>query len=130
MTKKAFLGEVEFNLPITLPDLAKRIEMITGISMHYDHSDKYDEFPTFLGECAGLELILMGAPAEEATREIQLTIQMNTEFSFEKLWNDIPQFFHKIIYDKNPDGRGFVDCSEELAQELRSQGFLECIPLR
>jgi len=129
MTKKSFLATVEFVSPHELSELAARLGRTIGFTLRFDESGKYDEVPAFVGEIAGLDLSLLGAPEGHPSHESVLTVRMRTERSFEELQSSIPSFFRSVLVDKNVNARGFIDCSSELAQVLVGQGYVDCSPV-
>ncbi|XHO04457.1 hypothetical protein ACEQUB_01340 [Ralstonia syzygii] len=112
-----------------LSDLATRLGEVMGVVLLHDESGRYDEVPAFVGERAGLELSLLGAPEGHSTHESVLKVRMRTELSFETLYVSIPEFFRYVLVDKGPNARGYIDCSNELAQALGAKGFTDCSPV-
>lgn len=97
-----------------------------GVAMSNDESSRYDEVPAFIGEHADLELTLFGVPEGHPTHESVLELLMRTERPFAALHATLPKFFLAVLTNKEPNARGYVDCSGELALALNACGFDDC----
>ncbi|WP_433867432.1 hypothetical protein [Ralstonia wenshanensis] len=129
MSKKSFLAKVQFSAHHDLSALAIRLSATTGVAMPYDESGRYDEVPAFIGEHGELELTLFGPPEEHRTDECVLVLRMHTEHTLEALRGTLPKFFWTVLINKEPNERGYIDCSGELALALHAGGFVDCSPV-
>ena len=126
MSTKSFLAKVQFGAHHDLSALAIRLSATTGVAMPYDESGRYDEVPAFIGEHGELELTLFGAPEEHATDESVLVLRMHTAHPLEASRATLPKFFRTVLISKEPNARGYIDCSGELALALNACGFVDC----
>lgn len=124
---KKLLATVEFPAEIPIEVLASRLtERIRGFVFTRDETGRFEEVPAFIAESNGITFVLFGVPEGEPNDGCVLEFSTQTCLGINEFRNQAPEFVRGFVTEKNPDSRGYIDCSDALAETLSDSGFFGC----
>jgi hypothetical protein len=91
-----------------------------------DDTGRFDEVPAYVAEKDGARFTLFGTPDSDVSDSYVLEFSFDTPQTMEELRNTYRMFGDDFFVDKEMNGRGYFDYSEELAEHLRQKGFEAC----
>jgi hypothetical protein len=106
--------------------------VIPGFTFEADTSGYYEEVPACVAWRAEMRFILFGTPEDEVhDGEYVLDFECETDLPLEALPSQDPSgFVRRVVGHKTPSQRGYINCSQELAQFVTDLGIPGCKPIR
>lgn len=131
VTTKYLLARVTVPITEDLYEFAGRLtQLIPGFIFEPEMTGRFEEVPACVAYQSGMEFVLFGAPEDESVDEYELKFKCETNLPLEVLLaQDAGGFVRRFAGEKPVDERGFLDCSQELAQLLVECGIPGCKPI-
>ena len=122
--KKSILATVELPILMPLEDLALKLEEAIGdISFEREDTGRFEEVPAFVAEETNMAFVLWGVPEREHSDVYILEMSAETPLPIEEFRNSTLGFASPFLHNKEPNSRGYLDYSDELANALCSRGI-------
>ena len=128
---KYLLARVTVPIAECLDEFADRLtQLIPGFTFRPEITGRFEEVPACVAEQNGMEFVLFGVPEDELVDEYEVKFKCETNLPLEVLLaQDTGGFVRRFVGKKPVDERGFLDCSQDLAQLLVECGISGCKPI-
>lgn len=124
-----FLGTVEFDAHRALPDLSADLKRVCAIPLIKDESGRFDEVPTYLGNCGEVQFTLFGPAEGQGERECILEVSYRSPLNPKQAQGSAIAFLQPVFDGVEVDSTGHIDCSAQLSNLLIDNGFGDCRPV-
>jgi len=120
-SSRSISAEVELSALISLSQTADLLERALGNV--FEETDRFDEVPAFMMKQGGVEFTLFGIPEGEVCDCYVLELIAETNRGIEVLKKMGPPLIGSFLCERLPNGRGYIDFSDEFAAALQSVGI-------
>jgi hypothetical protein len=101
--------------------------VLRGFKLQPDEDCRFDEYPAFIADDRGVEIVLFGIPDDEPSDWYALRLSTAAKLSLPEWHTALAgTFLQALLHHQPPPGAWRLDLSEDLARYLQDHGIPGC----
>jgi hypothetical protein len=121
-------ADIQIPIDHALQSCAERLtSVLDGFKLERDEDCRFDEYPAFIAEDFGVEIVLFGIPDDEPSDWYSLRVSTAAKLSVPEWHTALAHtFLQPLLHRQPPPGAWRLDLSHELAHYLHDHGIPGC----